>query len=418
VGTGLRTIAGISNSIRTGCGALPTTIGESIEQGANWVIESMGISPALIQALQGLNPGVANQAFGEAQQIFQQIKQGHFKASDIPQYLQTFQNLERLVRGIYTPGDDRLNSLSSVCEASPYAIDLIARAPKYKFLFLVQFVTASGYENLDPILRGMAFVIKKSTRPKIIYQTEPVNFYNFRTKLITKTEFDEMNMTFHDDILNNTTKFYTAYMQAMSPITNLLPSQSTSGGAFEQMGMNFEGNTQAGQSEEVPITVNKYAASTGPLSNDNKQTIFKEIILYHIFNNGTQVTVYHFLNPRVTQLTPDDVDMSIGTEGNELSINFCYDSVYVETKTMEELDNTFRGAQSDAMYQLRNNNAASAARGPNTQGISPYGQPASNPNSCNPLSTTDNRGVGSVLISNAGFGGGVPNLGDFITTSL
>jgi hypothetical protein len=416
IGAGLRTVASISNSIRTGCGSLPTTIGSSIDEGANWILSSIGIAPSFIQTLRSLNPSVANQAWGQAQQLFQQVQNGHFKASDIPSYLQDFQNLERLARGIYTPGDDRLNQISARCEASPYAVDLIRRAPKYKFLFVVQFVTASGYENLDPILRGMAFVIKKSTRPKITYQTEPVNFYNFRSKIITKTEFEEMNMTFHDDTLNNTTKFYTACMQAMSPITNLSPSQSPTGGSFEQMGMNFVDNTQQNQSGEVPISINNYAASTGPLSNDNKQNIFKEIILYHIFDSGTQATVYHFINPRITQLVPDDVDMSIGSEGCELALTFCYDSVFVETKSMAELDSTFRGAQSDALYQLRNNDSASSTQGPNSSGIAPYGPPATDPTNCNALKTTDNRGVPSVLIQNGGFSGGVPDLGDFVST--
>ncbi len=418
IGTGLRTIASISNSIRTGCGALPTTIGSSLDQGANWILEVIGISPTFIQTLQALNPGVANQAWAQAQQLYQQVQQGHFKLTDIPFYLQDFQNLERLARGIYTPGDDRYNSLQARCEASPYAVDLIARAPKYKFLFLVQFVTASGYESLDPIMRGMAFVVKKSTRPKITFQTEPVNYYNFRTKVITKTEFEEMTMSFHDDILNNTTQFYTACINAMSPITNLSPSQSPTGGSFEQLGMDFNSHTQTSLSVETPIFVNNYAASTGPLSKDNKQNLFKEIILYHIFDNGTQVTVYHFLNPKVTQLVPDDVDMSMGTEGNELSMNFQYDSVYIETRTMADLDSTFRGAQSDALYQLRNNNAASSIQGPNTSGIKPYGPPANDPTSCDTLRTVDTRGTPSVLIQNGGFTGGQVGLGDFVTTEL
>jgi hypothetical protein len=418
VGQGLRTIASISNSIRTGCGSLPTTIGSSIDQGANWVLEMLGIAPTMIQLLKPLNPGVANVAWSQAQQLYQQIQQGHFKLTDIPSYLQDFQNLERLVRGIYTPGDDRLNAVSSSCEASPYAVDLVARAPKYKFLFLVQFVASSGYEALDPILRGMAFVVKKSTRPKISFQSEPVNYYNFRTKLITKTEFEEMTMSFHDDVLNNTTKFYTACMQAMSPITNLSPSQAPTGGAFEQMGMNFQGNTQQALSADVPIRTNNYAATLGPLTNDNKQNLFKEIVLYHVFDMGRQVTAYHFINPRVSQLIPDDVDMSVGNEGNELSVTFNYDSVFVETRPMQELDSLFRGAQSDALFQLRYNSAASALQGPNSHGIAPYGPPATDPTSCDTMRTTDNRGMPRGIIQNSGFGPTVPTLGDFVTTQI
>lgn len=389
IGSGLRTIASVSNSIRTGCGTLPSFIGDSIDQGANWVLDHVGIAPTVIEALSAFHPGVANSAWAEAKRLFEQVQQGHFKVEDIPSYLQDFQNLERLARGIYTPGDDRLNALTPRCEASPYAVDLIARAPKYKFLFMVQFVTAAGYNELDSIMRGMAFVVKKSSRPKINYLTENVNFYNYRSKVIVKSEFEEMNMTFHDDILNNTTAFYTAYLNAMTPISNMAPATAATQDSFEQLGMSFRGHTLSPS--------NKYAASVGPLKNDNKQAIFKEIILYHVYNYGINVNVYHFINPRVTQLSPDEVDMSVGNEGNELGITFAYDSVYVETKSMKDLDGLFRGAQSDALYQLRYNDDASSTKGPNTKGISPYGTPINSEDSCNPMQPINTGSVGGMI---------------------
>lgn len=405
IGTGLRTLASASNSIRTGCGSLPSIIGDSVDQGANWVLSSIGIAPTVIETLNKLNPAIANQAWGQAKQVYENIQKGHFKVTDIPYYLQDFQNLERLARNIYTAGDDRLNSLSPMCEASPYAIDLIARAPKYKFLFVVQFTLASGYENLQDTMAGMAFVIKKSTRPKITYQSEDVNYYNFRSKLITKMEFDEMSMSFHDDILNNATKFYTAYTRAMSPITNLAPSRSTTGNAFEQLGLSF-GNILNSKDPGTGVPTSNYAASIGPLAKENKQSIFKEISLYHVFDNGNQVTTYHFLNPRITQLIPDDVDMSVGNEGNELTITFNYDGLYVDTVPMKQLDSTFRGAQKDAFYQLRYNDAASAAQGPNQGGIAPFGAPVSASDSCGSSMNKINTSPNPDLAIGGGFGGG------------
>jgi hypothetical protein len=404
IGTGLRTIASVSNSIRTGCGALPSTIGDSVDQGANWILDHLGISPTVIQTLQDFNPDVANRAWGQAKQVFQQVQQGHFKITDIPYYLQDFQDLERLARGIYTPGDDRLNALTPRCEASPYAVDMIARAPKYKFLFMVQFITAAGYSELDSIMRGMAFVVKKSSRPKITYQTENVNFYNFRTKVIIKSEFEEMSMTFHDDILNNTTAFYTAYLKAMTPISNMSPETASTQDSFEQLGMSFKDNTLS-KSGGDQATSNKYAASIGPLNNDNKQGVFKEIILYHVYDYGLMVNVYHFLNPKITQLMPDDVDMSISNEGSELGITFVYDSVYVETKSMKDLDDLFRGAQSDAVYQLRYNDDASSTQGPNSKGINPYGTPTTGQESCNPMSPQNTSSKGGLMNGIEGISG-------------
>lgn len=408
IGEGLRTLTHASNAVRTGCGSLPTIIGSSIDQGANWVLSNIGIAPAVIETLKQFHPEVANSAWGSAQQIYQRIQQGHFKTTDIPSYLQEFQNLERLARGIYTPGDDRINSLSPRCEASPYAMDLIARAPKYKFLFLVQFIPAEGYEALDSVLRGMAFVVKKSSRPHIKYVTEDVNYYNYRTKVITKTEYLDMSMTFHDDVLNNTTRVYSAYLKAMTPSANLKPSMMPSIDMLESAGMNFSGQVlQSGQdSIEQSIPSNVYSASIGPLVSDNKQIIFKNIVLYHVFDSGNSATVYTFVNPRITELTPDDVDMSL-SDGNELTITFSYDYVSVETDVkMSDLDSKLRDAQSDALYPLRYNGETSSTQGPNPNGLNPYGIPVQPVNSCNTMGTVNTSSNNPAGPFNGGFGAG------------
>jgi hypothetical protein len=359
IGLGLRTLASASNSIRTGCGSLPTSIGSTLESGANWVLNSIGIAPAIISALHPFHPGVANHAVGQAQQLFEQIQQGHFKATDIPNYISGFQNLEQLLRGIYTPGNDRVNSLTPRCEASPYAIDLLARSPKYKFLFVVQFVLDAGYSSLQNQLNGMAFVVKKTSRPTVKFLSDDVNYYNFRTKVITKTEFEEMTMSFHDDGLNNTHSFYTACIQALSPISN--NSQWIAPDLLETMGMNFN-------KDKI-----NYSASLGTLFEDSKQTIFKEIILYHVFDWGNKTNIYHFYNPRISQLQPDDLDMTEGSSLSELSMTFNYDYVYIETVDASTV--MWEDLQPGAVYPLRYNDSASSIIGPNQSGLNPYGTP-------------------------------------------
>ena len=360
IGQGLRTLASASNTIRTGCGSLPTSIGSSLESGANWVLNSMGIAPGIIDMLQPFHPGTANLAISQAQQLFQQIQQGHFKMTDIPNYISGFQNLEQLARGIYTPGNDRVNALTPRCEASPYAIDLLSRSPKYKFLFVVQFVLDPGFSSLQTRLNGMAFVIKKTSRPNIKFISEDVNYYNFRTKLITKTEFDEMTMSFHDDGLNYTNGFYAACMQALSPITN--NSQWISPDMLETMGMNFSN-----------FGHNNSSASLGTLSDDSKQTLFKEITLYHVFDWGNKTNIYHFYNPRISQLQPDDLDMAESTSLSELTMTFNYDYVYVETVDSSTIK--WEDLQPGAVYPLRYNDNASSVVGPNQNGLNPYGTP-------------------------------------------
>lgn len=423
IGSGLRTLASISNSIRTGCGAIPTSIGSTLDSGANWVLETTGIGPTVVTALQGFHPGIANQAYGQAKTIFDSVKNGQFSTNNIPDVLQDLQNLERLGRNIFTPGaGDAHTSLGERCEASPYAVDLIARAPKYKFLFVVQFLPEAGYSALSGSDFGpldMAFTVKRSSRPNVRFQMEDVNYYNFRTKVITKTEFEEMTMSFHDDNLNFATEFYNAYLRAMSPITGLEPGAV----GLEHRGMDFVGNTLVNGQIIGAIQANKYAASSGPLAEDRKQ-VFSEIRLYHVFDAGNRMTVYRFMNPRITTLTPDELDMSVGSEGTELALTFNYDSVYIDTDVSITNNNgkyNLSQTQRGAVYPLRNNDGTT---GPSNSGFDPYGSTNIPTLACDPmrpLSTASGTGIlesagvpsiPSIADLGAGVFGGVPNFGN------
>lgn len=370
VGRGLRTLASISNSIRVGTGALPSSIGSTVESGANWVLEQTGIAPVVVDTLRNFNPSIANQAYGQAKQVFQSVKQGTFRAKDIPGALQDLQNLERLGRNIFTPGaGDVQSSLGERCEASPYAIDLIARAPKYKFLFIVQFIPAPGYSELgNTTALDMAFTVQTSTRPNLKFQMEDVNYYNYRTKVVTKTEFEPMSMKFYDDSQNNATQFFNAYMRAMSPITGI-EAEGASSDLLEQGGMDFEGNVLRPSEITSTIPASAYAASTGPLAGDGK-VIFSEIRLYHLFDNGNRMNVWRFFNPRIGSLDLDDLDMSVGNEGSHLSLTFNYDSVYLDPDVFLANDTKYniRQTQRGAYYPLRYNGPTN---GGGTGGMSP-----------------------------------------------
>lgn len=366
IGKGLRNLASISNTIRVGTGALPTSIGSSLSSGANWVLEHTGIAPTVVESLRGFNPGVANKALGQAKNVFSAVKAGNFKLNNIPGVLQDFQNLEQLGRKIFVPGaGDSQQSLTPRCDASPYAIDLIARAPKYKFLFVVQFIPNSGYgplggQDLAPL--DMAFTVKKSTRPNVKFHMEDVNYYNYRTKVTTKTEFEEMSMSFHDDQQNVAARFYHAYTRAMSPITGL--ETGVSSNELEYGGMDFAGNTFNPNQINGQIPAGTYAASSGILAEDNKQ-IFSEIRLYHLFDNGNSMNVWRFFNPRLSSLVMDELDMSIGNEGCDLSLTFNYDTVYLDpdvslASNKYNIGQTQRGA----VYPLRYNGTPQTGNSP------------------------------------------------------
>jgi hypothetical protein len=391
IGRGLRTIASVSNSIRTGCGSLPTTIGSTIESGAKWVLEQTGIGSATVDAVRNFNPHIANQAWGQAQQIFQKAKQGKFKITDIPGALQDFQNLERLGRNIFTPGNVQ-SGMSVNCFNSRYAMDLISRAPKHKFMFVVSFTFNTEYASLMRIAEEMAFVVKRSTRPNIKFQTEDVNYYNFRSKVITRTEFEEMDMTFHDDMQNNSMAFYNAYRNAMVPITNVDGRNGLINP--ENQGLDFTQALNSVHPINYTIPTNNYTGSRGPLQGDTAD-ILKDIRLYHVFDGGRKMNVFIFMNPRISLMKLDDLDMA-SSEGSEVGISFNYDSVYIETdvdaNSMHYTSgpNFLPGSTSGAVYPLRFNDTAGAMDAAHAS--APVGGGTGGQSNCNGTNQTNTKG--------------------------
>lgn len=409
ISQGLRTLASISDTIRTGCGSLPTSIGSAIGQGLDagvgWVLDNVGIARSAIDAVNRFNPGIANQALGQAQAIFQKVKQGNFKPSDIPGALQNLQNLERLARRIYTPGDTSQTKLVVPCEPSPYAMELISRAPKHKFMFVAQIIFNESYQELANL--DIAFLVKTMSRPTIKYHAEEANFYNFRAKVVARTEFNDIQMTFYDDMRNMAGAFYAAYTRATVPITNYPTSNMTFD--FENEGMNFESGDGAGDVDSFAIAgttdapvgarfpVNKRAASYAGLAGNSK-TIMREIRLFHLYDGGRLMNVYTFYNPYITEFSLDDLDMTASDVTTEVKFTFNYDSVYVNT-SIPFIDNFFAEAaaaasagsgQNGAAVSLRYVDVAKAQQGPNIAGIGTFTSPHNPANNCDLQTNTSN----------------------------
>lgn len=323
IGQGLRALETISNQIRIGEGAprIFTDPNTSQQAGENAVLGQVGIDAT--QARQDgvrFNPAVANRAFGQAGAIYERVQQGNFEIRDVPEAIQDFGNLGQLLGGIFTPAAGKDNKADR-CDPSPYARDLIALAPKHKFMFVVEFVFARPFQEQFNAL-DFAFVIKRSTRPNISFEYEDVNYYNFRTKVLKRSEYQPMSMTFYDDMLDNALRFYNTYLQLISPI-----SRSVGDGTqtfFEESGMTFD--------PSGPNSASIQAVG------DVTRTIIDYVNIYHIIHGGKQVDVYRFDNPRLQTLTLDDLDMTDGGTGTEVTIEFNYDGLLIEPRRpIEEL---------------------------------------------------------------------------------
>lgn len=314
IGQGLRTLETISNQIRLGQGAPrifqdPNT---SREAGQDAVLNEVGIDPVETRR-NGVrfNPAVANRALGQADAIYERVRQGNFEMRDIPEAIQDFKNLAQLLGGIFTPlpgeyGRDKR------CGPSPYARDLIALAPKHKFMFVTEYIFSAPFQAAFNDL-DFAFVVKRTTRPNINFEYEDVNYYNFRTKALKRSEYQPMTMTFYDDMRDHALRFYNNYLQLISPVSRSVGNGSQN--FFEEAGMSFD-----------PFGPN--SASTTAVG-DTAKTIIDFINIYHIIEGGKFVDVYRFDNPKIQSMQLDDLDMADGNSGTEVTIEFIYDGLLI-----------------------------------------------------------------------------------------
>ena len=315
VSAGLRDLASISDGIRTG-----DTSSAIIGNDNGYVFNALAINQNEATKAGQFNPGILNRATAQADVVLDSVKAGNFKLSDIPDVSQDFQNLTRLMGGILTDDSGHTSTRDlGVCGASPYAIDLVQYAPKYKFLFIVQVTLDPSYSELGDSADKLAFVVKTSTRPNINIEHEEVNMYNFWTRVPKRAVYEPITMRFYDDNKGIAHLFYTSYLRSLSPISRLGGMDSGSGlntGLFEENSRNF--NSASTQS----------SASLTALEG-NAVSIIKEIKLFHIYDYGKFMNVYHFYNPKLLTMNLDDLDVAENAGGNEIELQFAYDAMHI-----------------------------------------------------------------------------------------
>lgn len=174
-----------------------------------------------------------------------------------------------------------------------YADDLVTHAPKFKFLFKVLF---TGFST-----RNFYFYVHRIDKPRVRFNHQDVNFYNFRSKVLTSAQFEPMSITFLDETGNSVNEFFTAYMA-----------------------------TQSGQGNGGVGANNGYttASSTLPYKNGYSQGV--SITVEQVFGNGTSSNRFTFINPRIESFEFDELSME-DNGGSMLTVTFNYDGLTSET---------------------------------------------------------------------------------------
>jgi hypothetical protein len=205
-------------------------------------------------------------------------------------------NIPPIFRTNPTPGGVKFEPRKGEWTALHYADDLVAHHPKFKFIFKVKFQGFEGMGNSD-----FYYYVHRCDKPNITFEHQDVNYYNFRSRVLTKTIFQPISMTLLDEVGNSVNDFFVKYMLTMSGQAN------------------GKSGIDSGFGE---------ASSTNPYKRGYSGG--KAIIVNQIFANGLYTNEFKFINPRIESFQFDELNME-DNAGSLLTLQFTYDSIAMNT---------------------------------------------------------------------------------------
>lgn len=229
--------------------------------------------------------------------------------------------------------------LGRTWDPTPYSSAITSGAgnldPRTKFLFNVEFQFDPIVSQMESSLgidasivgRNLSFVIKQIDLPKFDFEHEPVNMYNFRTKILKQITHKELNFSFFDDVGNNALSMLNLYLKALSPITRNVPTVNSH---LEEYGMAFEKNYLTGID----------TASRGVLPRDATQ-IIRVMKIHQIYmernatgsiNEAAFFNTFTFTNPRIVSFDISEQDHEATSAVNVITASFDYDALNIETR--------------------------------------------------------------------------------------
>jgi len=214
-----------------------------------------------------------------------------------------------------SPFGDPNNNFEALAADIPDAFATYEQ-PKLKFLFTVQFVPRDGLSlplnnQSETDMDSMFYALKRATRPNPTITYQDINFYGFRTKVGTKTDYGTVTLTFYDDVVNRTHSLVTQYLKLVSPIFNKTIDDA----------------------DNLAGTLDN-ARSFGALNNKMGPFKYMRVTHYMLDNNDPasgqpkQVS-YDYLNPKIVNVNFDELDMTQSDVSN-IEITFVYDSVSIK----------------------------------------------------------------------------------------
>lgn len=242
------------------------------------------------------------------------------------------------------------NSQTRVWDPTPYASAMANFSsgfdPKTKFLFKVRFkfhpaaakmassMLGDGYSggvDLDGLSRDISFVIKQIDLPKVDFEYQEINMYNFKTKVLTGIKHQQMSFILYDDVSNHAMAMIKAYLEILSPIAR----RTQDGGAkLEDHGFAFNrdyNGLDTASRGSIPLVDGE---------GGNRKEILSEMTVEQFYVNMSKkntpklndivlMNSFVFVNPRLTSFDLSDQDHEANDAGT-ISLTFEHDALHID----------------------------------------------------------------------------------------
>lgn len=189
----------------------------------------------------------------------------------------------------------------------------LAFAPKTKFLYHCLFepspeIGNSSTVNAFAFQKQIGVLVKAADLPAFRVQIDNRKQYNRIKQFQTRIDYNDVNITFHDDNLGVTRSLFEEYYKY-----NFLD------GRHDIQKNALVAGAYASRDKYAP-TVPKYGLNTG-----NTGPFFTSITLYQL--SRQQYFAYTLVNPIITQWSHGNVDASDGAGLNENTMGIAYEAV-------------------------------------------------------------------------------------------
>jgi hypothetical protein len=246
---------------------------------------------------------------------------------------------------------------TGVWDPTPYASAIGSFAdnfdPKTKFLFKVRFnfhpeILAAAKQlgvDSDKLMRELNFIVKQIDLPKVEFEYEEVNMYNFRTKVLKCIKNRELNLTFYDDTGNRAMNFVNLYMMLLKPITRQVQSPAQH---LENFGFAF--------------TQDAFALNTSlrDVLPKNINHILSSIVVEQFYmklggttlKDAIRLNRFTIVNPRLQSFDIGDHDHEAGGVASTIAAAFDFDALHIDTDKAGSQSNITNHPLGDIMHAI------------------------------------------------------------------